>query len=359
MPAATQETSVPVCCRWPCETGADAPDSLPALLPQIKSLIPAAQQLPSRVNSQSGSRQNNEGLCAGPGPGGGGDLEPALWSGARTRCTLHGPETCANTALRGTDARQRGPQSTALSRNSNDRHPPELADGPYGTRAHAHDRVARGRRGRPSGAGGGGRRVAGGAETGWESGEQNGALPASHRPSEGDRVSGAQGCEAAHGLCTRVPRAEEEGMRAVPSSAARYPPVVSISRKPYSNSIRFYKIRPAHCPPEFLSRQPPASFPNWPSALGPARQPPLPPPPGCLVPGHFLLPFLVSPETLPVSPASRPRGGPREPPNPGQHWAASPTDAGCPLVFSGPRAGPPKKGGLPRARVSSWGLHGS
>lgn len=205
---------------------------------------------------------------------------------------------------------------------------------------------------------GGWRRAAGRGGSG-EGMEKQGAerSAASHRPSKGGRVSGTQPTACA--LKSPEPRRKERGLSR--HSAARYPLVVSISRKSYSDSIRFYKVRPAHCPsPAFLSRQPPASFPNWPSASGPARQPPLPPPPGCLIPGHFLLPFLVSPETLPVSPASRPRGGPREPP-PGQHWAASPTDAGCPLVFSSPRVcpPPPKKGGLPRAGVSSWGLHRS
>lgn len=58
--------------------GAGVLESRPGPLPHIKYLIPAARQLPSRVNSQSGSQQNNEGLCAhrgGPARGGG-DLEP-------------------------------------------------------------------------------------------------------------------------------------------------------------------------------------------------------------------------------------------------------------------------------------------
>lgn len=47
-------------------------------------------------------------------PVGVGSWNPALWLGVRTRCTLHKLETCANTALSGTDAKQNEGLSTRL-----------------------------------------------------------------------------------------------------------------------------------------------------------------------------------------------------------------------------------------------------
>lgn len=101
---------VPVSCRWERQTGTDAPQSLPALLPQIKYLIPAARQFSSRVNSQGSSGQNNEGLCVrelgAALPVGAGGWGPALRSRVRTACTPRGPEACANTVPSDTEARR-------------------------------------------------------------------------------------------------------------------------------------------------------------------------------------------------------------------------------------------------------------
>lgn len=65
-----------------------------------------AASLPGKQPERLSAEQRGAVCARWAGPAGGGDLAPALWSGARTRCTLHGPETCANTALSGTDARQ-------------------------------------------------------------------------------------------------------------------------------------------------------------------------------------------------------------------------------------------------------------
>lgn len=49
-------------------------------------------------------------------PVGVGTWNPALWLGVRTTCTRHQPETCADRALSGTDAKQSEGLSPRLCR---------------------------------------------------------------------------------------------------------------------------------------------------------------------------------------------------------------------------------------------------
>ena len=71
--------------------------------------IPATQQFPSRVNSESSSHQN-KGLCVcilcAAWPVGVGSWNLALWLLGRTGCTPHKMETCAHVTLRDTNAEQ-------------------------------------------------------------------------------------------------------------------------------------------------------------------------------------------------------------------------------------------------------------
>lgn len=115
--------------------------------------------------------------------------------------------------------------------------------------------------------------VTNGDRNGWKRMERNSAVSLPQTLSGGPRFTDSA-AELAHPV-QPSPQSQKGRIECMSRhSPARYPLVVSVSRKSYSNSIRFYKIRPARCPsPEFLSCQPPASFSNWPSASGPVHQP--------------------------------------------------------------------------------------